>query len=66
MDTATSVSSASSQHTLVIQTQSIYNNRNFSIVDSVLIGPRSPGREILNYNSNVLYCLINGLSPSTY
>jgi hypothetical protein len=66
MDTATSVSSASSQHTLVIQTQSIYNNRNFSIVDNTLIWPRSPGREMLNYNSNVLYCLINGLSPSTY
>jgi hypothetical protein len=62
VDTTTSASNNS----LVIQTQSIYNNRNYSIVDSLLMGPRSPGREILNYNSNVLYCLINGLSPSTY
>jgi len=61
VDTATS-----SHNSLVIQTQSLYNNRNFSIIDNVLIGPRSPGREILNYNSNVLYCLINGISPSTY
>ena len=63
VDTATS---ASSNNSLVIQTQSIYNNRNYSIVDSLLMGPRSPGRELLNYNSNVLYCLINGISPSTY
>jgi hypothetical protein len=59
---------SSSHNSLVIQTQSLYNNRNFSIIDSTLVGPgpRSPAREILNYNSNVLYCLINGLSPSTY
>jgi hypothetical protein len=61
-----SSSTADSTNELVIQTQSIYNNRNFSIIDNTLIWPRSPGREMLNYNSNVLYCLINGLSPSTY
>ena len=51
---------------LVINTQSITSNRNYSIIDNTLIWPRSPGRELLNYNSNVLYCLINGISPSTY
>lgn len=61
VDTGTSAS----HNSLVIQTQNI-NNRYFSVVDNFLMGPRSPGREILNYNSNVLYCLINGLSPSTY
>lgn len=53
-------------NSLVINTQSIHSNRNFSLIDNTLIWPRSPGKELLNYNSNVLYCLINGLSPSTY
>jgi hypothetical protein len=44
-------------------TQTLYgNNRNYSIINSVLFGPKSPGRELLNYESNVLYCLINGLT----
>jgi hypothetical protein len=60
------VDNVSSNNSLVINTQSIYGNKNYSIIDNVFIEPRSPGREILNYNSNVLYCLINGLSPSTY
>ena len=60
------VDTVTSHNSLVIQTQSIHNYRNFSIIDSALIGPRSPGRELLNYNSNVLYCIINGISPSTY
>jgi len=58
--------STDSTTSLVINTQSISNNRNYSIIDNTLIWPRSPGRELLNYNSNVLYCLINGISPSTY
>ncbi len=65
IDTAGS-SSIDSTNSLVINTQSIFSNRNYSIIDNTLIWPRSPGREVLNYNSNVLYCLINGLSPTTY
>lgn len=42
------------------------NNRNFVIVDNILINPKIRTRELLNYNSNILYCLINGLSPSLY
>lgn len=60
------VDSINTSNSLVINTQSIHSNRNYSIIDNTLIWPRSPGRELLNYNSNVLYCLINGLSPSTY
>ena len=60
------VDSINTSNSLVINTQSIHSNRNYSILDNTLIWPRSPGRELLNYNSNVLYCLINGLSPSTY
>ena len=60
------VDNISYSNSLVINTQSIHGNRNYSIIDNTLIWPRSPGRELLNYNSNVLYCLVNGLSPSTY
>lgn len=58
------VDNANPNNSLVIQTQNLH--RKFSIVDNLLIGPGSPRRELLNYNSNVLFCLINGLSPSTY
>lgn len=47
--------------------QSITNsNRNFVIVDNALINTRLRTTELLNYQSNILYCLINGLSPSIY
>lgn len=47
----------------IMGTHSLYgNNRNYTIINSILFGPKSPGREILNYESNVLYCLINGLT----
>jgi len=42
------------------------SNRNFVIVDNVLINTRLRTTELLNYQSNILYCLINGLSPSIY
>jgi hypothetical protein len=54
-----------SNNSLVVQTQGLYNNRNYVIIDSVLMNkPR--GTELLNYQSNILYCIINGLSPSIY
>jgi hypothetical protein len=43
-----------------------FNNRNFVIVDNVLINTKLKTTELLNYQSNILYCLINGLSPSIY
>lgn len=47
----------------VVGTHILYgNNRNYRIIDNILFGPKSPGRELLNYESNVLYCLINGLA----
>lgn len=42
------------------------SNRNFVIVDNALINTRLRTTELLNYQSNILYCIINGLSPSTY
>jgi len=42
------------------------SNINFVVVDNVLINSRLRTTELLNYQSNILYCLINGLSPSIY
>jgi len=42
------------------------SNRNSVIVDNVLMNTKVRTTELLNYNSNILYCLINGLSPSIY
>lgn len=42
------------------------SNRNFVIVDNLLINTKLRSTELLNYQSNILYCLINGLSPSIY
>lgn len=42
------------------------SNRNSFIVDNVLMNTKIRTTELLNYNSNILYCLINGLSPSIY
>src|SRR5271156_6669849 len=39
------------------------NNRNFVIVDNVLMNTKIRTTELLNYQSNILYCIINGLSP---
>ena len=41
-------------------------NRNSIIVDNGLNSTRIKTTELLNYQSNILYCLINGLSPSLY
>jgi hypothetical protein len=46
--------------------QGINNNRNFVVIDSALINTRLRTTELLNYQSNVLYCVINKLSPSLY
>ena len=56
---------------LRIQTQGLHSNNEFINIEGLLMN-RSPGItinrvggiELLNYNSNVLYCLINGISPS--
>lgn len=53
-------------NSLGIQGINYSNNRNFVIVDNLLINTRVKSTELLNYQSNILYCLINGLSPSTY
>jgi hypothetical protein len=53
-------------NSLGIQGINYSNNRNFVIVDNLLINTRVKNTELLNYQSNILYCLINGLSPSTY
>lgn len=44
----------------------ISNNRNSIIIDNSLMTTRIKTTELLNYQSNILYCLINGLSPSLY
>ena len=50
---------------LRIQTQGIHTNRSYFIIDSILMSrPRST--ELLNYHSNILYCMVNNVSPSTY
>ena len=51
---------------LGIQGLNYNSNRNSVIVDSVLMNLRLNTTELLNYQSNILYCLINGLSPSIY
>jgi hypothetical protein len=43
-----------------------YNSRNSLIVDNLLMNTKVKTTELLNYQSNILYCLINGLSPSIY
>jgi hypothetical protein len=35
-------------------------------LDDLSINTRIKTTELLNYQSNILYCLINGLSPSLY
>lgn len=52
-----------SGNSLRIQTQGINSNRNFFIIDNLLYD-RPSTRELLNYESNILYCMINGISPS--
>jgi len=42
------------------------SNRNFVVVGNVLMNTKLRTTELLNYQSNILYCLINGLSPSIY
>lgn len=42
------------------------NNRNSIIFENMLSDTRVKTTELLNYQSNILYCLINGLSPSLY
>ena len=42
------------------------SNRNFVVVGNVLMNSKLRTTELLNYESNILYCLINGLSPSIY
>lgn len=53
-------------NSLGIQGINYGSNRNFVIVDNVLMNTRLKTTELLNYQSNILYCLINGLSPSIY
>ena len=40
--------------------------RNSILFDDLSINTRIKTTELLNYQSNILYCLINGLSPSLY
>jgi len=61
----TSSTITNTHNSLVLHPQSLFNNRNYSIIDTALYGPRSPGKELLNYNSNVLYCIINGIPTPT-
>jgi hypothetical protein len=42
-----------------------YSNINSLIVDNILMN-KVKITELLNYQSNILYCLINGLSPNIY
>jgi hypothetical protein len=58
-----SENSTMSSNSLRIQTQGINSNRNFFIIDNMLYD-RPSTRELLNYESNILYCMINGISPS--
>lgn len=46
--------------------QGINFNRNSVIFEDLVINTRVKTTELLNYQSNILYCLINGLSPSLY
>jgi hypothetical protein len=53
-------------NSLGIQGVNYSSNRSSVIVDSVLMNTRLKTTELLNYQSNILYCIINGLSPSLY
>ena len=46
--------------------QGINFSRNSILLDDLSINTRIKTTELLNYQSNILYCLINGLSPSLY
>lgn len=48
--------------------QGVHGNRDSLriLINDSVIGNRPRSRELLNYQSNILYCLINGLSPSLY
>lgn len=46
--------------------QGINYNRNYAIIGDNLVNTKLRTTEILNYQSNILYCIINGISPSTY
>jgi hypothetical protein len=46
--------------------QGINYNRNSIIFGDLVINTKVKTTELLNYQSNILYCLINGLSPSIY
>jgi hypothetical protein len=46
--------------------QGINFNRNSIILGDLVINTKVKTTELLNYQSNILYCLINGLSPSIY
>jgi hypothetical protein len=63
---STNITNDVTSNTLRIQTQGINSNRNYFIVDNVLMGHRPRSTELLNYQSNILYCVINKLSPSIY
>jgi hypothetical protein len=53
-------------NSLGIQGINYGSNWNFVVIDNVLMNTRLKTTELLNYKSNILYCLINGLSPSIY
>jgi hypothetical protein len=46
----------------------IYSNKDYtlSILSNVIYNNRARSKEILNYESNILYVLVNNLSPSIY
>jgi len=46
--------------------QGINYNRNTIIVNNNIMSTRVRTTELLNYQSNILYCLVNGISPSTF
>ena len=54
-----------SSNSLGIQGINYADNSNFVVIGDTLIH-RFKNRELLNYQSNILYCLVNGLSPSLY
>lgn len=57
------ISSFDTENIRGVETHNLYNNyRYYSVIDKALYGPKSPGRRLLNYESNILFCLINGLS----
>lgn len=61
----TIIDSSGQENSSVVKTptRNLYNNhRHFNVIDRALYGPNSPGKRLLNYESNILYCLINGLS----